>query len=346
MNDTKVTIETVKEIYHKPLTTLIFEAQKIHHRYQDPSGVQLCTLKSIKTGSCSEDCKYCPQAARYNTFVKESPLLDPETVLKDAKAAQQDGASRFCMGAAWRRVYNTKEFRSVLETVSGVKKLGLEVCCTLGLLNEKQAQLLSDAGCDVYNHNLDSSREFYKEIITTRTYDDRLETLENVRKAGMEVCSGGIIGMGEKIRDRHGLLMELANMSPPPDSVPINALIAVKGTPLEEQEFVDSFEFVRMIATARILMPKTMVRLSAGRSKMNDEMQVLCFLAGANSIFLGDKLLTTSNPESSSDHKLLARLGLHPLSPETAREIHRYAEVQDILDQSKKQETELASFSR
>ncbi|WOO41821.1 biotin synthase BioB [Rubellicoccus peritrichatus] len=326
-----MTLEEIREIYNLPLTTLIFRAQQVHQKYQDPAGVQLCTLKSIKTGQCSEDCAYCPQSARYNTFVEPEKLMNTPNILKDAKAAKAGGASRFCMGAAWRRVYNTNQFENILETVRGVKELDLEVCCTLGMIDSEQAVKLKEAGCDVYNHNLDTSREYYSKIITTRSYDDRLETLDNVRKAGMEVCSGGIMGMGEGIDDRLKMLLELAAMDPHPDSVPINALVAVEGTPLEDQEFVDSFEFVRIIATARIVMPKAMVRLSAGRTEMNDEMQALCYLAGANSIFLGDKLLTTANPEKSDDRQLLDRLGLHPLHPDTARAIHAKADGDDAF---------------
>lgn len=321
-----MTLDEIREIYHLPLTTLIYRAQQVHQKYQDPAGVQLCTLKSIKTGRCSEDCAYCPQSARYDTFVEPEALMDTPSILRDALAAKAGGATRFCMGAAWRRVYNTRQFDNILETVSEVKKLDLEVCCTLGMLSAEQARQLKAAGCDVYNHNLDTSREYYSKIITTRSYDDRLETISHVREAGMEVCSGGIMGMGETIEDRLKLLQELAAMDPQPDSVPINALIAVEGTPLEGQSFVDSFEFVRTIATARILMPKAMVRLSAGRTEMNEEMQALCYLAGANSIFLGDKLLTTPNPDKSDDHALLERLGLHPLHPQTARAIHAQAE--------------------
>lgn len=322
----KYTLNQIREIYDLPITTLIFRAQSVHQKYQDPAGVQLCTLKSIKTGRCPEDCAYCPQSARYNTFVESEALMDTPAILEDARVARTGGASRYCMGAAWRRVYNTKQFDNIIETVRGVKELGLEVCCTLGMLDEAQAVRLKEAGCDVYNHNLDTSREYYSKIISTRSYDDRLQTIENVRKAGMEVCSGGILGMGETIDDRLKLLMELANMEPQPDSVPINALIAVEGTPMEGQEFVDSFEFVRTIATARIIMPKAMVRLSAGRTEMSEEMQAMCYLAGANSIFLGEKLLTTPNPEKSDDFQLLNRLGLHPLNPADARAIHAAAD--------------------
>lgn len=316
------TLEQVRKIHDLPLTTLILRAQEVHHRHQDPAGVQLCTLKSIKTGRCSEDCAYCPQSARYNTFVEPEKLLDTESVLRDAEAARAGGASRFCMGAAWRRVYSDSQFDNILETVSAVKKLDLEVCCTLGMLSKDQAEQLKAAGCDVYNHNLDTSREYYSEIITTRSYDDRLETLSYVREAGMEVCSGGILGMGESIDDRLKMLLELAQLDPHPDSVPINALVAVEGTPMEGREFVDIIEFVRCIATARILMPTAMVRLSAGRTEMSEGDQALCFLAGANSIFLGDKLLTTPNPGKSDDMLLLQKLGLHALHPDDARAIH------------------------
>lgn len=327
MLSTMTTLDELKAIYHLPLTTLIYRAQEAHHRHQDPAGVQLCTLKSIKTGRCSEDCKYCPQSAHNDTGLEPERLLDTPRVLIDAIKAKQGGASRFCMGAAWRRVYNNKQFDNILETVKGVKKLGLEVCCTLGMLDINQARALKEAGCDVYNHNIDSSREFYSKIITTRTFDDRLDTLKNVRDAGMEVCCGGILGMGESVDDRLKMLVELANMDPPPDSVPINALVACEGTPLEGQNFVDSIEFVRTIATARIAMPRAMVRLSAGRSQMNEEMHALCYLAGANSIFLGDKLLTTENPRQSDDFQQLEKFGLHDLHPDTARAIHAKSEA-------------------
>lgn len=318
----KFTLEQVKEIYNLPFTTLIHRAQEMHQKYQDPAGVQLSTLQSIKTGACSEDCAYCPQSARYDTFVGADRLMKTDAIVDAAKKAKEGGASRFCMGASWRDVPNTKQFDSVLESVSAVNELGLEVCCTLGMLTEDQADQLSNAGCAVYNHNLDSSREFYKKIITTRSYDERLDTLKNVRKAGMEICCGGILGMGETEEDRLELLVTLANLEPQPESVPINALVAVDGTPMEGREFVDSFEFVRAIAVARIIMPKAIVRLSAGRTQMSDEMQTLCFVAGANSIFLGDKLLTTENPETNEDLQLLSRLGLHPLDPKKAREFH------------------------
>lgn len=312
-----------RALYDLPLNTLIFKAQEAHQAHQDPAGVQLCTLKSIKTGACPEDCAYCPQSVHHNTFVEAEALMETETILADARRAKTGGASRFCMGAAWRKVSDGKQFDSVLKTVSGVKDLGLEVCCTLGMVTAAQAVRLKEAGCDVYNHNLDTSREHYAKIITTRTYDDRLQTLSNVRQAGLEVCSGGIIGMGETVDDRLKMLVELAQMNPQPDSVPINALVAVEGTPLAGRKFVDTIEFVRTIAVARILMPKAMVRLSAGRANMNDETQALCYLAGANSIFLGEKLLTTGNPDIEEDMNLMKRLGLHPLHPDEARRVHR-----------------------
>ncbi len=316
----KYTKEAITEIYNLPITTLIFRAQEIHHEFQDPSGVQLSALKSIKTGKCPEDCKYCPQSGHYSADIKSEDLLDTDKILGDAKKAKDIGASRLCMGAAWRKVPNDSQFDSVLNTVSEVSDMGLDVCITLGMLTADQAVRLKDAGASVYNHNLDTSREYYKEIITTRTYEDRLETLSNVRKAGLEVCSGGILGMGESIEDRIGLLWELANLDPQPDSVPINALVSTEGTPLENVKPVDPIEFVRVIATARIIMPSSIVRLSAGRTEMSDEMQTLCFLAGANSVFLGEKLLTSPNPDAGDDHKLLEKLGLHPLDPNEHRE--------------------------
>lgn len=308
-----ITTAALRELYDLPLPELLFRAQTVHRRHHDPAGVQLCTLQSIKTGRCPEDCKYCPQSAHYATGVEPEPLMDTGSILTAAHAAKAGGASRFCMGAAWREVRDGAQFDSVLATVRGVAELGLEVCCTLGMLSGPQAGRLKQAGCTVYNHNLDTSREYYPRIISTRTYDDRLRTLSNVRAAGLQVCSGGILGMGESIDDRLGLLAELASLEPQPDSVPINALVAVEGTPLAEQAPVDIFEFVRVIAVARIVLPRTMVRLSAGRTAMTDEGQALCFLAGANSIFLGDKLLTTPNPERSDDFRLFDRLGLHAI---------------------------------
>jgi biotin synthase len=310
-------LASIRALYDLPLPELMFRAQTVHRQHHDPAAVQLCTLQSIKTGRCQEDCKYCPQSAHNSTDLQPEPLLDTAEIVASAKKALSGGASRFCMGAAWREVKNGAQFDSVLASVRGVSDLGLEVCCTLGMLTENQATRLKEAGCNVYNHNLDTSREYYPEIITTRTYDERLETLAAARRAGLQVCSGGILGLGEKIEDRLKLLLELAALDPQPDSVPVNALVAVEGTPLEDQAPVDPIEFVRIIALARILMPKAMVRLSAGRTAMSPELQAMCFMAGANSLFLGDRLLTTPNPERSSDFMLLERLGMHPLVPES-----------------------------
>ncbi|MFA5264140.1 MAG: biotin synthase BioB [Opitutaceae bacterium] len=306
------TLTDARGIYELPLTTLILRAQETHHRHHDPSSVMMCALKSIKTGACPEDCSYCPQSSRNHASVPTEPLMETEAILREARRARAGDAVRFCMGAAWRSVKDGRQFDSVLASVGGVKALGLQVCCTLGMLTADQARRLREAGCDVYNHNLDTSREFYPAIITTRTYDDRLETLARVREAGMQVCSGGILGMGESVDDRLEMLVELANLNPQPDSVPINALEAVEGTPLEGRPLVDTIEFVRTLATARILMPKAVVRLSAGRARMSDEMQALCFLAGVNSIFVGERLLTSANPSMDHDRALLSRLGLKP----------------------------------
>lgn len=306
-------LDSIRRLYELPFTELIFRAQTVHREHHDPAAIQLCTLQSIKTGRCPENCKYCPQSSHHHAGLEPEPLMDAPSIIAAARRAQAGGAARFCMGAAWREVRDGAQFESVLASVRGVADLGMEVCCTLGMLEAHQAERLKDAGCTVYNHNLDTSREYYPEIISTRTYDDRLATLSRVRAAGLQVCSGGILGLGEKVEDRLKLLHELASLDPQPDSVPINALVSVEGTPLEEAGPVDPFEFVRVIALARILMPRAMVRLSAGRTAMNDEMQALCFLAGANSIFLGEKLLTTPNPERSDDFRLLARLGLKPL---------------------------------
>ena len=306
------TIEEIKEIYDAPLLELIFRAASIHRKYNDTGEVQVCTLLSIKTGGCSEDCAYCPQAARYNTDVNVQALMQKEDVLEYARKAKDAGSTRFCMGAAWREVRDNRDFDRVIDMVKGVNKMGMEVCCTLGMLTEEQAKKLADAGLYAYNHNLDTSPEYYSEIISTRTYDDRLNTLENVRKAGVSVCCGGIIGLGEKHDDRIKMLHTLANMPEHPESVPINALVRVKGTPLENNPKVDIWDMVRMIATARILMPKAMVRLSAGRAEMSIAEQALCFMAGANSIFAGEKLLTTPNPSFDEDNAMFAMLGLKP----------------------------------
>jgi biotin synthase len=304
--------EEIQEIYNTPLLELIFRAASVHREYNDTAEVQVCTLLSIKTGGCPEDCAYCPQAARYNTGVGVQALMQKDEVLKFAAKAKAAGSTRFCMGAAWREVRDNKDFDRVLDMVKGVNAMGMEVCCTLGMLNEDQAQKLAEAGLYSYNHNLDTSPEYYNEIIHTRTYEDRLSTLENVRKAGVTVCCGGIIGLGETHTDRIKMLQTLANLPEHPDSVPINALVRVKGTPLENNPKVDTWDMVRMIATARILMPKTMVRLSAGRAEMSVPEQALCFLAGANSIFAGDKLLTTPNPSFEEDNLMFGLLGLKP----------------------------------
>ena len=302
-------------IYHSPLLDLIYRAATVHREHHAPGEVQLCTLLSVKTGGCPEDCAYCPQAARYHTGIDRHGLLKLDAVLEAAREAKEAGSTRFCMGAAWREVRDNRHFDEVLEMVSGVRDLGLEVCCTLGMLTESQAGRLKEAGLYAYNHNLDSSREFYPEIIATRAYDDRLETLANVRKAGLSVCCGGIIGMGETVEQRIDLLHTLATLPGPPESVPVNALVPVPGTPLEDCPPVSTWEMARMIATARVLMPKAMVRLSAGRSRMSAEQQALCFLAGANSIFTGEKLLTTPNPSFDSDQGLLDLLGLTARQP-------------------------------
>jgi biotin synthase len=304
------TVAEIQQIYDLPFPELIFQAQTVHRKFFSADVVQRSTLLSIKTGGCSENCKYCPQSAHYDTDVEREALLDITEVLQQAENAKKQGSTRFCMGAAWRQIKDGKEFDSILEMVEGVHSLGLEVCCTLGMLTESQAQRLKTAGCYAYNHNLDTSPEYYGEIITTRTYEDRLQTLKNVRQAGITVCCGGIVGMGESIRDRLGLLAQLAEQNPHPESVPINMLIRIEGTPLADVAPVDPLEFVRLIATARIMMPESMVRLSAGRTEMSDEMQALCLIAGANSIFAGDKLLTAPNPGEDKDNQLISRLGM------------------------------------
>jgi biotin synthase len=308
-------IPEVSGIYRTPLLELIFRAATVHRQFQKIGEVQVCTLLSIKTGACPEDCKYCPQSAHYKTEVKVETLLPIEEVTKMATNAKSAGATRFCMGAAWRHVKNNQDFERVLEMIRTVSGIGLEVCATLGMVTEEQACRLKDAGLYAYNHNLDTSESYYKEIITTRTYQDRLQTLKNVRNADLTVCCGGIVGLGEKEEDRIELLHTLATMSPHPESVPINTLVRVKGTPLEENSQVALFDVVRMIATARILMPQSMVRLSAGRNQMSEEGQALAFLAGANSIFAGDKLLTTPNCGVDADAELFRNLGLSPRPP-------------------------------
>ncbi len=304
------TREEINALFDLPFNDLMFQAQVVHRQYFNPNEVQISTLCSIKTGACPEDCKYCPQSARYDTGLEKEQLMKVEKVVEEARAAKNSGATRFCMGAAWRSP-KKKDMPYVTSMVRQVKALGLETCMTLGMLKEEQAQELADAGLDYYNHNLDTSPEFYGDIITTRTYEDRLNTLSNVRAAGMKVCSGGIVGMGEQQKDRAGLLHQLATMPQHPDSVPINMLVRVEGTPLADQADLDPFDFIRTIAVARILMPKSHVRLSAGREEMNEQMQAMAFMAGANSIFYGEKLLTTPNPEANKDMALLNRLGIN-----------------------------------
>ncbi|NMM50206.1 biotin synthase BioB [Marinigracilibium pacificum] len=306
------TRQEIEEIYNSPILDLIYRAATVHRENNDAQEVQVCTLLSVKTGGCPEDCSYCPQAARYHTDVKVHKLLEVDEVLEKASNAKQNGSTRFCMGAAWREVRDNKDFDKVLEMVKGVNSMGMEVCCTLGMLTEEQAKKLHEAGLYAYNHNLDTSEEHYGDIITTRNYSDRLDTLENVRKAKISVCSGGIIGLGETENDRVAMLHTLSNLPEHPESVPVNALVPVEGTPLEDQPKVPVWDMIRMIATARIIMPKAMVRLSAGRVRMTQEEQALCFMAGANSIFAGDKLLTTPNPEVNEDEELFQVLNLKP----------------------------------
>ena len=298
-------------LFALPFSDLLFRAQTIHRQHFDPNTVQVSTLLSIKTGACPEDCKYCPQSARYDAGLEREKLLELEAVVERARAARAQGATRFCMGAAWRSPHD-RDLPAILDMVREVKALGLETCMTLGMLSEIQSQALADAGLDYYNHNLDTSPEYYGEIITTRTYQDRLETLDRVRRAGMKVCAGGILGMGEGLADRAGLLVQLANLPVHPESVPINQLVPVAGTPLADAGALDPFDFVRTIAVARILMPASHVRLSAGRESMNEQTQALAFFAGANSIFYGEKLLTTPNPDADADRTLFARLGIRP----------------------------------
>jgi biotin synthase len=301
----------VEAMFALPFNDLLFAAQSVHRRYFDPNQVQVSTLLSIKTGACPEDCAYCPQSTRYDTGLEVEKLMEVEKVLEQARAAAASGATRFCMGAAWRSP-KPRDMPHVVAMVKGVRDLGLESCMTLGMLTQAQAGELAEAGLDYYNHNLDTSPEYYGDVITTRTYQDRLETLDHVRKAGMKVCSGGIVGMGEEQTDRAGLLQQLANLSHHPESVPINMLVRVEGTPLENEADLDPFEFIRTIAVARIMMPASHVRLSAGREEMNEQMHALAYFAGANSIFYGEKLLTTANPRANSDMALFARLGIEP----------------------------------
>ncbi|SNR65232.1 biotin synthase [Methylobacillus rhizosphaerae] len=305
-------VDDIVALFELPFADLMHRAQSIHRENFDPNGVQVSTLLSIKTGGCSEDCGYCPQAARYHTDVEKQDLMQLEEVLAAARAAKENGASRFCMGAAWRSP-KQRDLEPVLKMIQEVKAMGLETCATLGMLKDGQAEQLKEAGLDYYNHNLDTAPEYYGDVITTRTYQDRLDTLERVREQDINVCCGGIIGMGESRVQRAGLLAQLANMERPPESVPINLLTQVEGTPMYGMDELDPFEFVRTIAAARITMPQSFVRLSAGRQSMHEGIQALCFLAGANSIFYGEKLLTTDNPEAETDRKLFDKLGIHPL---------------------------------
>ncbi|MBA4382620.1 MAG: biotin synthase BioB [Sideroxydans sp.] len=306
-------VEAVEELFKLPFSDLMFRAQQIHREHFDPNAVQLSTLLSIKTGGCSEDCGYCPQSAFHDAGVENRKMLEVSEVVRAAKAAQEAGADRFCMGAAWREP-SKEDMESVVEMVKAVRGLGMETCATLGMLNDEQTEQLRVAGLDYYNHNLDTSPEFYGDIISTRDYQDRLDTLERVRKAGMHVCSGGIVGMGEDLTQRAGLVAQLANMEPYPESVPINNLVKVEGTPLADTADLDPLDFVRTIAVARITMPTARVRLSAGRQQMSDAIQALCFLAGANSIFYGDQLLTTGNPDVERDRALMDKLGMYPFA--------------------------------
>ncbi|UAA40455.1 biotin synthase BioB [Paraneptunicella aestuarii] len=322
------TVEEVNRLYDKPFNDLLFEAQTIHRQHFNPNEVQVSTLLSIKTGACPEDCKYCPQSARYDTGLERERLMEVEKVLESARDAKKVGSTRFCMGAAWRNPKD-RDMPYVIKMIEGVKAMGLETCMTLGMLTREQALQLKQAGLDYYNHNLDTSPEFYGDVITTRTYQDRLDTLQNVRDAGMNICSGGIVGMGESVSDRSGLLVQLANLEQHPESVPINMLVRVIGTPLDSEQDVDPFEFIRTIAIARIMMPKSYVRLSAGREEMSEQTQALCFMAGANSIFYGCKLLTTSNPDTDEDVQLFRKLGI---KPERARDYSDEAHQSMLMD--------------
>jgi biotin synthase len=323
------TKEEIIDLYNKPMMDLLFEAASVHRQNHDPNVVQVSTLLSIKTGGCPEDCGYCPQAARYHTNVAGNDLMSVQQVKAQALRAKSNGSSRVCMGAAWRNVKDGPEFDQVLEMVRTINKLDMEVCCTLGMLTENQAHRLAEAGLYAYNHNLDTSEEYYKEVISTRGFEDRLQTIENVRKTNVTVCSGGIIGMGESIADRAGMLVALATLNPQPESVPINALVAVEGTPMEDEKPVEIWEMIRMVATTRIVMPQTQVRLSAGRTNMTREGQAMCFFAGANSIFAGDKLLTTPNPDVNEDMKMFALLGLNPQKAFTKMEQPKTVEADE-----------------
>ncbi len=313
------TLERLAQLYHLPFNDLLFQAQQVHQQHFKNNDIQVATLLSIKTGRCSEDCKYCSQSGHYKTEIEKQSLLSQETVLEKAKQAKANGADRFCLGGAWRSPPD-KDFPHLLAMIKEIKALGLETCLTAGMLSSEQAQALKTAGLDYYNHNLDTSRDYYPEIISTHTYDDRLDTLKKVQQAGMKVCCGGILNLGESVSDRLKLLQELANLQPYPESVPINKLVPIPGTPLANNKSIDPFDFVRTIAVARIIMPRSRIRLSAGRNDMSDELQALCFLAGANSIFYGEALLTTPLPSQHKDRLLLKRLGLNPLNMPLATE--------------------------
>jgi biotin synthase len=328
------TKEEILDIYNKPFMELLYEAATVHRQFHEPNTVQVSTLLSIKTGGCPEDCGYCPQAARYHTDIEGNSLMSVPQVKAQAMRAKASGSSRVCMGAAWRNVKDGPEFDSVLEMVRTINKLDMEVCCTLGMVTENQAKRLEEAGLYAYNHNLDTSEEYYKEVISTRGYEDRLQTLDNVRKTNVTVCSGGIIGMGESTEDRAGMLVALARLNPQPESVPINALVPVEGTPMEEQQKVSIWEMVRMVATTRIVMPQTQVRLSAGRTDMSREGQAMCFFAGANSIFAGDKLLTTPNPDVNEDMLMFKELGLNVQKP-----FEKHAQRQSVEKEESKIES-------
>lgn len=309
------TKESILSLYNKPLIELIYEASTVHRKFHNPREVQMSSLISIKTGGCPEDCGYCPQAARYHTDVDTHKLMTVDTVIEQAKNAKANGSSRLCMGAAWRNIRDNRDFDTVIEMVRAVNDLDMEVCCTLGMMTDEQAKRLKNAGLYAYNHNLDTSEDYYDDVISTREYEDRLNTINHAKNAGISVCSGGIIGMGESVEDRIGLLLSYIKMGTPPESIPINALVAVEGTPMEHQKPIEIWEMVRMIATTRIVFPESVVRLSAGRTSMSKEGQALCFLAGASSVFAGDKLLTTPNPEFNEDKELFEQLGLIPKSP-------------------------------
>ncbi|RPH21824.1 biotin synthase [Buttiauxella warmboldiae] len=331
------TLSQVTALFEKPLLELLFEAQTVHRQYFDPRHVQVSTLLSIKTGACPEDCKYCPQSARYKTGLASERLMEVEQVLDSARKAREAGSTRFCMGAAWKNP-NDRDMPYLEQMVQGVREMGLETCMTLGTLTDAQAQRLAAAGLDYYNHNLDTSPEFYGNIITTRSYQERLDTLDKVRDAGIKVCSGGIVGLGETVTDRAGLLLQLANLPTPPESVPINMLVKVKGTPMADNEDVDAFDFIRTIAVARIMMPTSFVRLSAGREQMSEQTQAMCFMAGANSIFYGCKLLTTPNPEEDKDLQLFRKLGLNP--QQTTTHAGDNEQQQQLTDQLLSADTE------